>query len=320
MGLIENPKTYTGRDLETIFFRPMFSGQNAEQLGIRMLYNMPVPTTIQLWSPQSDILQEYETGWRGGNSAIRQQKTIELHKVKAEVGFSASDYFQQVYELITGRADVNLDDLTGTELEAAETEMFRAAIAESLRLTMWIGDTEADTYNKFNGFLTKIIGNDEVTHADLSGVTPSKDSVLGIFNQLWAAAPAQLKAMKGDGNLAFLVTGDVYDAYEQYLDSCGSDAAYNDLNSGRRELSFHGIKLIDMGISHLLPTSKLAEQPICLLTDRRNLVLAVNTADYPGSEVRMWYNPDEMQNRQRAIFMVGCEVLDEKLVVLADFN
>ena len=139
MGLIENPKTYTGRDLETIFFRPMFSGQNAEQLGIRMLYNMPVPTTIQLWSPQSDILQEYESGWRGGNSAIRQQKTIELHKVKAEVGFSASDYFQQVYELITGRADVNLDDLTGTELEAAETEMFRAAIAESLRLTMWIG-------------------------------------------------------------------------------------------------------------------------------------------------------------------------------------
>ena len=61
MGLIENPKTYTGRDLETIFFRPMFSGQNAEQLGIRMLYNMPVPTTIQLWSPQSDILQEYES-------------------------------------------------------------------------------------------------------------------------------------------------------------------------------------------------------------------------------------------------------------------
>ena len=57
MGLIENPKTYTGRDLETIFFRPMFAGENAEQLGIRVLYNMPVPTTIQLWSPQSNILQ-----------------------------------------------------------------------------------------------------------------------------------------------------------------------------------------------------------------------------------------------------------------------
>ncbi|MBQ6612224.1 MAG: hypothetical protein IIX19_00705 [Alistipes sp.] len=319
MGLIENPKTYTGRDLETIFFRPMFSGENAEQLGIRMLYNMPVPTTIQMWSPKSDILQEYESGWRGGTSSLHQQKTIELHKVKAEVGFSASDYFQQVYELIVGRADVNLDDLTGTELEQAETEMFRAAIAESIRATMWIGDTSAEAYNKFDGFLVKLLTNTDAVHVDMSDVTPQRSTALDIFSNLWLAAPPQLKAMKGDGNLAFLVTSDIYDAYEQYLDSCGSDAAYNDLNSGRRELSYHGIKIVDMGISHLLPTTNIPNKPIAMLTDRRNLVLAVNTADYPGSEVRMWYNPDEMQNRQRAIFMVGCEVLDESLVVCADF-
>jgi hypothetical protein len=51
-----------------------------------------------------------------------------------------------------------------------------------------------------------------------------------------------------------------------------------------------------------------------MLTDKRNLALAVNTSDYPGSEVRMWYNPDEMENRQRATFMAGCEILDEELV------
>ena len=55
----------------------------------------------------------------------------------------------------------------------------------------------------------------------------------------------------------------------------------------------------------------------CILTDRRNLVLAVNTADFPGNEIRMWYNPDLMENRQRAVFMAGCEVLDEKLVSFA---
>lgn len=51
-----------------------------------------------------------------------------------------------------------------------------------------------------------------------------------------------------------------------------------------------------------------------MLTDRLNLVLAVNTADMPGNEVRMWYNPDEMENRQRAVFMAGCAILDESLV------
>ena len=156
MGLIEKSKTYTGRDLETIFFRPMFAGQNAEQLGIRVMYNMPVPTTIQMWSPNSDVLKAYSSGWTGGDSASRVQKSIEMSKLKAEVGFSASDYFQSVYELITGRADVNLDDLTGSELEQAETEMFRAAITESLRVMMWLGDTNADRNNLFDGLLKLI--------------------------------------------------------------------------------------------------------------------------------------------------------------------
>lgn len=318
MGLIENVKTYTGRDLETIFFRPMFSGKNAEELGIRILYNMPTPTTIQLWSPQSNVLKPYAAGWEGGSPANHKQKTIELSKIKAEVGFTAADYFQQVYELVVGRADVNLDDLTGSELEQAETELFRAAIAESLRVTMWIGKKTANTYNMFDGFITKLFEYNAGGCIDLSDMSIDADSALTVFNKMWAGAPAQLKAMKSEGNLVFLVTSDIYDAYEQYLDTCGSDAAYNDLSSGRRELSYHGIKIIDIGVSHLLPLNGVSK-PVCILTDRRNLVLAVNTADYPGSEVRMWYNPDEMENRQRAIFMAGCEILDESLVVLGDF-
>ena len=54
-----------------------------------------------------------------------------------------------------------------------------------------------------------------------------------------------------------------------------------------------------------------------MLTDRRNLVLAVNTADMPGNEVRMWYNPDEMENRQRAVFMAGSQILDGNLITYA---
>jgi hypothetical protein len=322
MGLIENPKTYRGRDLETIFFRPIFSGENAEQLGIRVLYNMPVPTTIQMWSPQSDILQSYSSGWNGGNSAFRKQKSIDLRKVKAEVGFSASDYFQQVYELITGRADVNLDDLTGTELEQAETEMFRAAIAESLRVMMWMGDTEAPAFNKFDGFLKLVHAynmEDRLPAVDYTTITPTADNIVKIFSDMWSAATPQLKALKNEGNLAFFVTSDLYDLYEQYLDKFGSDGAYTDMVSGRRELSYHGIKVVDMGISQYMPFSYTESSTHCFLTDRRNLVMAVNTADYPGSEVRMWYNPDEMENRQRATFMVGCEILDESLVVLVNF-
>jgi hypothetical protein len=322
MGLIENPKTYTGRDLETIFFRPMFVGESAEQLGVRVMYNMPVPTTIQMWSPSSDVLKSFTSGWTGGNSATRQQKSINMSKLKAEVGFSASDYFQSVYELIVGRADVNLDDLTGTELEQAETEMFRAAIAESLRVMMWIGDESAAAFNTMDGLLTRAERySTSPTVTTYDGITGEvvAANVVDVFKGMWSVASPELKALRGEGNLAFFVTTDIYDAYEEYLDGHAADGAYVDLVSGRRELMYHGIKVVDMGITQYIADASGKHKSYCMLTDRRNLVLAVNTSDYPGSEVRMWYNPDAMENRQRAVFLAGTEILDETLMVWAKF-
>ena len=319
MGMIENPKRYTARDLETIFFRPMFKGESAEQLGIRVIYNMPMPTVVPLWSPRSNVLQPFTTGWTGGESAIRKQKIIDMSKIKAEVGFSAEDYFNQIYELITNRSDVNLEDLTGTDLEKAETELFRASIAESIRTMMWIGDTDAENINLLDGFLARVYRYSQVRGVDFTGMQVDGDSVVEMLERMWAAASPALKSLKGEGNLAFFCTSNVLDAYEAHLDKFGADAAYTDMTTGRRELMYHGIRLIDMGITQYLPLDSFEGDTHCFLTDRRNLVLAVNTADDPSAEIRMWYNPDEMENRQRASFLIGCEILDESLIVRADF-
>ena len=72
MAKIENPKNYSGRDLETIFFRPMLSGPDARALGIKVMYNTPVPTTLQFWKRAGDILQKYTAaGWKGGDAATK---------------------------------------------------------------------------------------------------------------------------------------------------------------------------------------------------------------------------------------------------------
>lgn len=322
MSFLENAKKYTGHDLETIFFRPMLTGPSAQELGVRILYNLPVPTTVQLWEGQENVLQKFSAaGWSGGASATRLQKTVQLYRVKAELGFSAADYFSQVYELIAGRADVNMDDLTGTELEEAETTLFRRAIAEGIRATMWLGDTaQASGYNTFDGFLkaiTEFVVGDSIvsttyTAADLQ--QPSK--TVGLFEELWLTSDPRLQDLKAEGQLAYFVTSDICYLYEKYLDSIGVDTAYVDLVNGRRTLSYHGIPVIDLRLSGYLAGCGFPSS-FCLLTDRRNLVLAVNTADFPGNEVRMWYNPDEMENRQRALFMAGCDVLDESLIAYA---
>lgn len=75
MSALENAKTYTGKNLETIFFRPMLSGPSAIDLGVRVLYNMPVPTTVQMWEPKTDILQKFTAaGWSGGAGSKKLQK------------------------------------------------------------------------------------------------------------------------------------------------------------------------------------------------------------------------------------------------------
>ena len=75
---------------------------------------------------------------------------------------------------------------------------------------------------------------------------------------------------------------------------------------------YHGFPLVEVNLEPALSSSTFTKEFIIFI-DRRNIVLAVNTADTPGSEVRMWYNPDEMENRQRAVFSIGVELLDDAL-------
>lgn len=305
---------------------------NAEELatridlGVRVLYNMPVPTTVQMWEPKTDILQKFTAaGWSGGAGSKKLQKTIPLNRVKAELGYSAADYFSLVYELITNRPEVNMEDLTGTELEEAETTLFKQAIAESIRSTMWVGDTSAESgANTFDGFLKTIAtysnNNKVYTYNYETDAMNTPANSVTMFDDLWKNADERLKDLKAEGQLAFFVSSDVYSAYEKHLDSMSTDGAYTDYINGRQNLLYHGIPVVDLRISSYLAklsSSSPVPKSFCILTDRRNLVLAVNTADFPGNEIRMWYNPDEMENRQRAVFMAGCDVLDEGLVAFA---
>lgn len=327
MAKIESTKSYEGRDLETIFFRPMLSGPNAVDLGIKVMYNMPVPTTLQFWKRGGDILQKYSTaGWNGGESASKYQKLIQLSKVKAEVGYSAEDYFNMVFEQIAARADVNLDDLSGTELETAETALFRDAIAESIRATMWLGDTDrSGALATFDGFLKRLLADSGSQENDVHGFgiadniasSQEPDAAESLLKKLWNEAPEVLKAFKAQGNLVYLVTSDIYAKYEEELDNVVLESAYLAKQNGRDGLSFRGIPVIDIQVSEYLKQCADMPQSFALLTDRRNLAMAVNTADFPGTEIRMWYNPDQMENRQRAVFMAGCDYLLPEMVSLA---
>ncbi len=324
MSKIQQNKNYTGADLETIFFRPILSGPDAQSLGIKIMYNMPVPTTLHFWKRDGDILQKFtQGGWNGSAASSKFQKTIELHRVKAEVGYGADDYFNLVFAKIVADSNVNMDDLSGTNLEQAETALFKESIAESIRATMWLGkkDRSTNKFATFDGFIQRIQSDIESgeTQIKRSVITPSSDpdSAETILKKLWDNSNPILREFKSQGNLVYLVTSDIYAKYEEALDNVALDSAYLAKQNGREGLSYRGIPVIDLQLSGYL--SQISDLPpsFAILTDRRNLALAVNTANFPGTEVKMWYNPDVMENRQRAVFMAGCDYLLPELISFA---
>lgn len=322
--IILNPKNYSGEELSNVFFRPILNGQNAEKLGIRVLYNLPTPTTIGFWGGNQDVLRNYSKGWQGGDAAKKFQKQIELKKVKAEMSYAAADYFSMVYEKIACDANVNMADLSGTELEVAETEIFKNSISESLRATMWVGDTQrASGFNTFDGILKKLKADVGVDQNSIKKVEmlpmSTADNAEKVLRALYDSADQKLKAMKSEGNLVIFATGDVVANYEATLLSGNNDSARSARISGIEKLMYRGIEIVDMGVDNYLAVTGDLPTSFAVLADRRNIALAVNTRDLPGSEVAMWYNPDELENRQRATFLAGCDYLLPELTIVS-FN
>ncbi len=314
--IIENAKTYNVTDVENLFFRPSFCGKAAEEFGIRILYNMPLPTKVPLFKHNNNLLKSFASGWQGGSAATKSQKEIAMTKLKAESAYSAEDYFSTIYEMITNSAEVNLGDLTGTDLEKAETELFRRAIAENIYACTWFGDhnEEISDYNTYDGFLRRAIDIKE-NNGDSIAINIFESEVEttpeAILRSAWTNAKDELRALASEGNLVYFVSSDIYDAYQFLLDQQNSSSAFADTTNGRPSLSYHGIPIVEV------PSQKYElyrAQSFCILTDRRNFVLALNTVDSPEKEIKMWYNPDEMENRQRVVFLAGTTILDDELI------
>ena len=319
MALIENSKLYSGNDLENIFFRPMVSDKSAEDHGIRVLYNMPMSSILHLWKPENNLLKPFKQGWQGDSGVTREQKYVNLTRVKAEMSYDAADYFSLVFRDLVNRADINLQDLSGTELEEAETAIFKKALAESLRVTMWIGNTSYSdgSYNTFNGIFTQLTNAYESAGREYVEMSEGYLDITNVnlfFEKMWAEASDELKSLKKEGQLAFFVSSDLYNLYEDYVYQNSEVTCINNTDVNPT-LSYRGIPLIDLGISQQMLYSNYMNDAQCLLTDRRNLVLMLNTADFPEAEVRMWYNPDQMENRQRAVFLAAADYIDGNLVV-----
>lgn len=268
MENIEGAKTYTGSDLDNVIFRPIL-----EKLGIKVLWNMPIPNKLHFWK-------------RNGYTADKYTKVLGLEKTKYEMSYQADDYFSMVYEIISRKYDVS--DLLGTELEETETTLLKDTLIEKINTDIWNGE---------NAIISKVKADSDVNRCSIE-----QESIADTFKAVWDNASSELKEMKSEGKLAFYVSKDIYRQYDEYLCSVFADAGLPN-----ETICYKGIPLVRID----------TDETFILLADSRNIAYSVNTADFPGCEARLWYNPHLMQNRQRVVFMSGADYLLPELISFA---
>lgn len=227
--------------------------------------------------------------WKRDGMPKKYTKQVELSKVNIEISHPADDYFDMVYQIMRD-SGASVDDLSAQELENAKCFLLRGEIIDHINDATWCGS------NYMDGIIDKMMSDDEIPSFSYSG----DDSVEDLFRRVWEQASTLLQGMKLDGKLRFYVSPDIYKKYDGLLH-------YDEYNYNPAIVLYYKGIYIEKKPSN--------SQSFIMLTDERNLALAVDTTGRE-SEARLWYNPDTIENKQRVVFEMGVDYLLPELISL----
>lgn len=232
-----------------------------------------------------------------------------------------------------------VDDLTDTDYMAIVVQVLEAAIRDFFYRILWLGDTAADNVSE-SGVITNGVDKKYFTLLDgffkqlraavvakpALGVTIAANSeasyaaqdsnmtdaaAIAILEAMYYAAPIELRT---SGNMRFLVTQSIADAYQKYLVGKGIESTYRNLVDGLNSLTYLGIPVIAMPIwdkqirAYEDDGTKYSFPHRAVLIEKDNL--AVGTpSDEAYESANIWYEKKERKN-----YIEVMDKLDGKLL------
>lgn len=174
--------------------------------------------------------------------------------------------------------------------------------------------------------VTTVVANLDGTNNATTAVTAPTALAGGesedIFLALHIGADKVLKQLPANQKV-FLVADLVLENYMTYLESLATERAHLQLENGQSVYTYRGIPIIGLGWDvHLdadFPhaTGALWAYPHRVIyTSIDNLVLGIDSANQ-FTETKMWYNPDEEENRFRSKLVMGVQFVHNKLTAVA---
>lgn len=337
---------WTGKDVETIFFRPRYTGMKPEELGFRVVFTAQSKIRLHFFGAVGKVLLAYASGFQGGSASAKHVREFIVQEFKAEIAYDKHDYDGMMHEMLF-RDGISQNDIDGTAVMNAEKKVFDEAISSDTWRYFWLGDTAklhiaAGTYpdgttyaigdpdkyyNKVNGVLTELIANasatptaDQVKYIAMP-VSLATDDAMEIMKSVYQGSKTVLKKLKEKGALRYYVTDNFLENYLETLRSTGTEQAHANIVNGVPVYKYNGIQIINIGIDEHIDADFASSFPqdFCLLTTPENLALVLNASD-SQAQVRMWFNPDENERRHRAQFKMKPDFVLPELCTIAYYS
>lgn len=329
-NIIENPVQLEGDELG-IFLKPVT--ENPEIINLGWDVRTDIKNTKWIYTnTELDKITKARTGcgWvlTGGNSTIT-RKAVTMVDLQVQLEQCADEFKESIFAKAR-KAGVDVNDLTGTEIETyIKTIVNDAVRRDALRIAL-LGDTSDpdDDYSMMDGLYVMMkaaVADGTVDAGAISDTDINTTNILATLNAIRNAASPKFKQLPRDKKVWY-VTDTVADAWENYLITIANlESSKKEQRDGIGELTFKGEKMVRLSLvdQYLLadfPTGSPAtgtNPNRIIYTTPENIILLLDTSNY--AEAKFWYLDKEDMNYLRVRYSMMITIIHPELAVIAGF-
>jgi hypothetical protein len=326
--IVESVATYEGKNAHELFFKPVLDNPAWAEMGIKVIQDIQSRLYI-FFSSKLDKITKKRNGCGNeytGDGVSITRRPIDVVDMNAMLKQCADEFNQTIYETAKKKG-VEINDLTGTEIEKILIQILEPTIYRDLLRQTWFSDTASgdDDYNAYDGLFKLITagvaGSTIVNNAIAAMTTPAH--AYTALNTVWKAQPRVMKKTP-KANKVFLVDRAIFDFYSDYLSTIGNDEqSHTNLVTGLDELKFKGVTVIAMDIWDEYFEAdfdgELGNGRIVLAVKEEALIVGADAeGDY--TKIQVWYDIDDDVTKFRARYKTGPTLKYHEMLSVAGFE
>lgn len=338
MGAVTSMTTYTGKQSEfrELVMKKLYGFMGLNELGFQIVEDVQ-SNKIMYKDAYMDKITKKRTGCNNtstGSGVAISSFTLAVTNMQAQLE-QCADVFDATIAEVLRKKGADINDLTGTDIEAYILERVADAAARDAYRILLLGDTTLSdaNYTQIDGIFKKIkagyLAADGTQYAGtISDSSLTVANIVATFDTIWDAQAYELKFIN-DAEKVLLVTDSVYRAWEKYLSSTqfsGVGAQRDVLVNGVPTLSYRGIPLVNLKVvDKYLATDFATGSPAACATEHR-VILTQAANHYVATDaltdtakVQMWYDATNDTNYTRLRYKLGYNYAFGELNVFAGF-